>query len=285
MSDAKKVSRAASVRWLIACDESGVGGMPYYGFGSLWMKWERRGDFSAGFRSITEKHGYRGECKWNKANNRRHLPFYRELIEYFFLRRWLAFHCVVFRKAVVDKAMHDGDFDLARRKHLTMLVAKKIAACVVAHPHEESAFRIWVDPIASRYRKADEALAVISNNLLAQALADVRPVESVITRDSKATPAIQLCDLLLGAVMEAWQQRSSSACKAELQRWIAHHLGWLDLRADTWPSERKFNIWYFHDLRRRQREVGTRRVVLKYPLPPRRSGSPRQALAGNGRSP
>ena len=31
--------------WHVACDESGVGGQKFYGFGSLWMKYQRRGDF------------------------------------------------------------------------------------------------------------------------------------------------------------------------------------------------------------------------------------------------
>ena len=265
---------ASTLRWLVSCDESGVGGMPYYGFGTLWMKWQRRGDFSRGFRTICERHAYQGECKWNKANNRHHLGFFRDAVEYFFKRPWLAFHCIVFRKAVVDKSLHGGDYDLARRKHFTMMVAKKVAACVAAHPRQQNTFRIWVDPIASRYDKADEAVAVISNNLLAQAIEDLRPVESVRTRDSKTTPTIQLCDLLLGAVMAAWQQQASSGSKAEVQRWIAHHLGWTDLRADTLPRERKFNIWYFHDPTRGQREVQSRQVALKYPLPTLIRGEP-----------
>lgn len=29
------------VRWLVSCDESGVHGARYYGFGTLWMAWQR----------------------------------------------------------------------------------------------------------------------------------------------------------------------------------------------------------------------------------------------------
>jgi hypothetical protein len=28
------------IRWLISCDESGIGGSPYYGFGTLWMPYQ-----------------------------------------------------------------------------------------------------------------------------------------------------------------------------------------------------------------------------------------------------
>ena len=231
------------------------------------MKWQRRGDFARDFREIRNRHNFIGECKWNKAHSRKNQTFFSELVEYFFKHTWLAFHCIVIRKGVVDKSLHRGDYDLARRKHFTMLLATKIRYCMKAHPGREHTFRIWVDPIASRYKKADEAVEVISNNVLAQALGSVRPVDSVITRDSKDTPTIQMCDFFLGAVMDAWQQRSNSEVKAKLQQWIAHHLGWPDLKADTYPLERKFNIWYFYDSELGPREVQTRKVKLKYPLP------------------
>jgi hypothetical protein len=256
-----------TLRWLISCDESGVGGAKYYGFGSLWMKWQRRGDFARDFRDLCERHNYLGECKWNRAHSRRNQSFFFDLVEYFFSHPWLAFHCIIIRKGMVDKSLHGGDYDLARRKHFNMLLTTKIKHCIKSHPGREFTFRIWVDPIASRYRKADEAVKVIANNVLAQALGSVRPVDSVITRDSKATPTIQICDLLLGAVMDAWQQNSSSEVKAKLQQRIAHHLGWNDLQADTFPTERKFNIWYFYDPTLGPREVQTRDVNLKYPLP------------------
>ena len=256
-----------TLRWLISCDESGVGGANYYGFGSLWMKWQRRGDFAAGFRQLREKHDYDYECKWNKCNNKKKVDFFLDVVDYFFRHSWIAFHCVIIRKGVVDKRMHDGDFDLARRKHFTMLLTSKIQQALKARPNRDHTFRIWVDPIASRYEKADEAVEVISNNVLGQVFGDVRPVDKVITRDSKDTPTIQMCDLLLGAVMEAWQQKVRSEPKIQIQKSIAERLGWPNLHADTFPKERKFNIWYFHDPTLGPREVETRKVDLLYPLP------------------
>jgi hypothetical protein len=48
--------------------------------------------------------------------------------------------------------------------------------------------------------------------------------------------------------MEAWQGNVQRPEKKEVASWVANHLGWEDLRADTRPTERKFNIWYFVDL-------------------------------------
>src|SRR4051812_20840707 len=88
------------VRWLISCDESGTHGVNYYGFGTLWMKWQRRGDFARDFRELCEKHNYIGECKWTKANSSRNHNFYEDLIAYFFKKQWLVFHCLIVQKSV-----------------------------------------------------------------------------------------------------------------------------------------------------------------------------------------
>jgi hypothetical protein len=253
-------------RWLIACDESGVHGATHYGFGTLWMKWQRRGDFFDDFRKMKERHNFTDECKWATAGSHRALPFYEELISYFFRRKWLVFHSLVVRRQVVRKAeFHKNDWDLARRKHFTMLLTNKMKKALKRFPDREHEFLVYVDPIASRYAKADEAVEVISNNVLNQEFHGKSPVGSVVTRDSKETPAIQLCDLLLGAVMETWQQKSSNSTKAAIRRIIAEHLGWSDLDADTFVAERKFNIWYFFDPPREERRVTTRTVNLKFP--------------------
>jgi hypothetical protein len=114
-------------RWLISCDESGVHGARFYGFGTLWMAWQRRGDFQALMREIRERHRYRPEIKWNDISNGV-VPFYSALIETFFTTPWLAFHCLAVEKASVKKELHEGDMDLARRKHFTALLVTRFAA-------------------------------------------------------------------------------------------------------------------------------------------------------------
>ena len=67
-----------AIRWLISCDESGVHGAPYYGFGSIWMGWQRRGDFSKAIQNLRDKHGHVHELKWNKTNSTRYQAPYPE---------------------------------------------------------------------------------------------------------------------------------------------------------------------------------------------------------------
>jgi phosphopantetheine adenylyltransferase len=67
--------------WHVACDESGIDGQVYYGFGSLWMKYQRRGDFTRIIRELREKHNYHNEIKWQKAHKKFYAEFYADLIE------------------------------------------------------------------------------------------------------------------------------------------------------------------------------------------------------------
>jgi hypothetical protein len=253
--------------WHVGCDESGIDGQVYYGFGSLWMKYQRRGDFTRIIRELREKHHMYNEIKWQKAHSKKYADFYSELIELFFKNSWLAFHCIVIRKGMVDKSFHDGDYDLAMRKHFTKLISTKVKAVIKAHPSRDCEFRIEVDPLPSRYKKADEAFHKIANSMLKKELGGETLIKSVVTKDSKESEHIQIADFLLGAVMSAFQGKASSPAKLAVANNIASYLGWEHLKHDTWNKERKFNIWYFFDPRSGDREISTEKVTLKYPLP------------------
>jgi len=233
--------------WHIACDESGTEGARFYGFGSLWMRWQRRGDFSRDLRELREQHRFFEEIKWQKAHSKKYAKFYEDLIEYFFKSSWLAFHCIIVQKSMVNKEFHEGNYDLARRKHFTKLISTKVCNVLRAHKESVCEFRIVVDPIASRYQKADEEFHKIANNEVRLKPGVEAPIKSVVTKDSKESEQIQISDLLLGAVMSSWQGKASSEKKLRLQKLLSQYLGWNDLVSDTRAHERKFNVWYFYD--------------------------------------
>ncbi|MCR1000245.1 DUF3800 domain-containing protein [Serratia rubidaea] len=261
------INNPGKLIWHVACDESGIDGQRFYGFGSLWMKYQRRGDFSRIIRELREKHGYFEEIKWKKANSKKFANFHLELIEVFFKHPWLAFHCIIVEKSIVDKSFHGGDYDLAMRKHFTKLVTTKIGNVIRAHPERDCMFRIEVDPLPSRYKKADEAFHVIANNMIRKSFGIPSIISSVITKDSKASEHIQISDFFLGAVMSAFQSKIESEVKKHLANSVAKHLGWDSLRHDTWPLERKFNIWLFYDKTKGPRDIETKTTKLMYPLP------------------
>ena len=256
--------------WHVACDESGIDGQRYYGFGSLWMRYQRRGDFARIVRELREKHFYFQEIKWQKANSKKYAEFHLDLIRVFFSNSWLAFHCIVVEKSMVNKRFHNNDYDLAMRKHFTKLISTKISDVIRVHPDRECSFRIEVDPLPSRYKKADEAFHVIANNILNRQFGQKGIISSVVTKDSKSSENIQISDFLLGAVMSAYQGKITSDVKVALSNEIARHLGWESLDFDTWPKERKFNIWLFHDKSLGFRSIETKSVNLLVPLPSRK---------------
>jgi Protein of unknown function (DUF3800) len=256
------------LRWLVSCDESGVHGSPCYGFGTLWMTWQRRGDLARLIRDLRTEHRYRDEIKWNHVR-RASVPFYQALVESFFKASWLGFHCLVVRKAIVRPELHGGSWDEARQKHFGMLLRKKVLGCIQTHLPREQTIRVYLDPLHSSYKKASEVLEKITRSVVQRSYPNVQ-IEGAFERDSKETPTIQLCDLLLGAVMSDWDRNPAGGAKAELRAFIAGHLGWTDLHADTHPDERKFNIWMFYDTERGPRQSTTRPVLLTYPLPERR---------------
>lgn len=263
-------SDPGKLSWHVSCDESGIDGQKFYGFGSLWMKYQRRGDFVRIIRELRQKHNCSDEIKWQKAHSKRNAAFYADLVDIFFKHPWLAFHCIIIEKSIVEKGFHDGDYDLAMRKHFNLLIYTKIDNVIKAHPERDCVFRIEVAPLPSRYKKADEAFHVICNNMLAKKHGRKDIISSVVTKDSKASEHIQIADFLLGAVMCAYQGKASSEAKIAVSNNVASYLGWDTLLHDTWMTERKFNIWAFFDPTKGPRKIKTQPVKLKYPLPDRK---------------
>jgi len=250
--------------YLVYCDESGIDGQVYYGFGSLWLPWERRGDLIGLVNELRRKHRYDDEIKWT-AVNRRSEGFYRDLIQGFFTRTWLMFHCVIVRKGYVDRDFHK-DFDEARRKHFAMLLKSKVK--FFSAGARDKSYHVRVDPLPSRYAKADEAAFKIVASALKKELG-ITPLQSLVTVDSKTSTGVQLADFFLGAAMADWQKDATSGFKKQIGQHISDHLGWNDLFADTPYDEWKFNIWYFFNPRAgKKREIKTRSVKLKIRMPP-----------------
>lgn len=249
----------------IFTDESGIhSNSTHYAFGSFWMPWERRGDLHRIFTEIRSRNRYTYEFKWTKISSERAKEAVLDLVREFFRRRWMMFHCIIVRKRLVDLALHRGDDDLARRKHFAKLISSKILHFLgVGGP--ERAFHVRTDILPSRYAKADEAAEKIINSTIKQKTGKL-PIASFKTVDSKDSPGIQLADLLVGAVMADRHGQLTSTHKLTVKNEVARHLGWSDLRADTYVNEWKFNIWEFCDPTL-GREAETRKVKLLIPHP------------------
>lgn len=243
----------------VYCDESGIHGARYLAFGGLFMAHERRGDFTALVQGLRDEYGFHHEIKWTKVSMH-HIEFFEALVREFFRRPWLLFHCLVVERPYVDME-HHKDFDEVKRKFFALFLQGRLK--FLNGSAKTKAYHVIVDPLPSRYAKADEAAHKIVNHTLKRDIGSPL-VTKLVTRDSKDAVGIQVADLLLGAVLAGWQGEITAPGKLRLMRYVASHLGWPDTASDTYPHEAKFNIWNFHDPRD-QRRTKTRTVRLLVP--------------------
>src|SRR5690606_3962571 len=99
----------------------------------LILKYQRRGVFAHDFRELAEGRDW-GEVKWTKTTKAT-FTYYKRLVDYFFKAPHLYFHSIVVRRDWVDvRGLHQGSFDLARRKHFTKFIVNKVAMAMKADP-------------------------------------------------------------------------------------------------------------------------------------------------------
>lgn len=259
--DSEEIEIPGYKNYYVFTDESGMHKAKYYGFGSLWIPFERRGVFTREFAALRSAHGRDNEMKWTRVSPYTE-AFARAIVEWFFKRRWMMFHCIIVPRAKVDLSLH-GSLEEAQKKHYSLLLKNKIDYFARGG---EKVYRLRVDNPPWRYEKSDEVMQKIVNaqlkHLGENLVRDIRPC------DSKRTVEIQVADLILGAVIAAWQGDVESPPKKAVMQTIAHHLGWSDLRHDTHRREWKFNVWHFHDPEAETERIAkTLRVDLKYPQP------------------
>ena len=250
--------------YLVYCDEASIDSQRYYGWGTVWIPLEARGRLTQVFNSLRDEHFMSGdEVKWTKVK-RKTLPFFEALLDAFFSKSWILFHCLLIDTRIVRTELFEGGMREARIRHLSTFLRKKIQ--FLARSRTPKIYHVRVDPLPSSYPKEDEKLWKISNAMLQQELGDPR-IATLFTRDSKAVRGIQLADFLLGAVLSPWNGRvEEGSPKSKLSSRLYEYIGWEDHRADTRPSELKFNIWHFHDRAVGPRAVRARTVRLVRPF-------------------
>lgn len=260
--------------YLVYGDESGIDGQVYYGFGTLWLPYEARGRLTQLVRRLRrESGGLQDELGWSAVNAKK-LPLCLALVEEFFRARWLMFHCIVVPREIVNPKLHAKGYETAREKHFCELMVSALRT--FGRGSADKTYHLRIDPFPSSYRKTDEKLHRIINASVKKELG-VEPITTMTTVDSKRSAGVQLADLLLGAVMSAWQtgKVATNPAKRAMRSFIAAHLGWPDLRSDTFPVRTdplswKFNVWLFCGHPDERREKTQRKLRFRFDVPPYR---------------
>jgi hypothetical protein len=177
------------------------------GAASIWMPWERRGDFQRMWREVRELHGGPSEARWKKVK-RKHLPFFLALVDEFFARDWLRFHCLL-APSVADPSARTT----SARIHLGAHLAEELANIPGTH-----------------------RLRVAAGSELGPDALDASPRTRALRRSVREvsaddTPALSLARLFLRAVIAAHEpdEGVKRVAQGDVLAHLADHLGVDDL--------------------------------------------------------
>lgn len=231
-------------RSLVYADEAGSTGQTFSGFGSLWMPWERRGDFQKILTTVREAHNHAGTLGAALTKN----DLLLDLVDELFRRRWLAFRCVI---------TPTSDDEELRRQALVELVLRRAKA-------HGTDVRLRLSRAA---RLPDGVGKKPQHSIHALLARDLPPGRDISVRAARTLDGIELVEILTGLVVSGWERKPMGKERHRLADRVAENLGWADLAADTGEAEWKLNIWYLADPRALSEDKKTARAVqLRLPM-------------------
>lgn len=222
----------------IYCDETchlENDGQSNMGLGALFCPADHVQKVVMEIKSIKDKYGkpYAFELKWNKVSSK-NLELYKEVIQYFFRDGSLKFRGIVAEKTGLDHERFSQTHNDWYYKMLFRLI----------HPilHTDDTYRIFLDKKDSwggiKVKKLHEVICNSQYDFSKEIVTGIQIV------DSLQVLAVQLADLLIGALVYAQrpQTKNGSHAKQELIQLIRTLSGKM-LNQSTLLSEEKFNIF------------------------------------------
>lgn len=243
-------------RLLVYGVESGIVGQHglFTGYGSLWMPWERRGDFMRILREVRLAHAYSGPIDLSHLKTDAE-AFALALIDEVFQRRWLSYRCLI-AKGHVDTESDPRAF--------TRLIAQRLLTLPGGLADRELRLRVTKNARTAG-PNGDRTIDQLERLLVDRVPAP--PTFDRSLRAARSAEPLEVVELLTSLVVSDWERRPTTVYRKKLSLRAAENLGWSDLAADTQPSEWKFNIWYLPDPRAEAASESTQRSVqLRLPL-------------------
>ena len=226
----------------VFCEETATGEGPCYGFGALFLDYNRRGTFHELWEEAAPEGDERVE--WARTDQETLHDFMR-VVDFFFAHPWLRFHAL--RAVGTDERADrlEGTDPGDRLEPYAGFLADKLSW--FSRDHQLHRFRIKAPHIPF----ASDAPLESSRTPGGHILAASRGLDyelHFIEEESTPSPGAQICDLLLGAALAPLADSDLSGPERTLCKYIAAKVGprWEDLRYRTFPDIWKFNIWHWH---------------------------------------
>lgn len=177
------------------------------------------------------------EIKWTKVNKRR-LPFYVDIINYFFDIDYLGIRAVIADKKNLNHLKHNQTHDEWYYKIYYQLLTKIIRS--------ESTYKICLDKKdtlgRTRIEKLHKYLCNTEFDYKKEIIKEIREVQS------ERVQIVQIVDLIIGAIqfnLCSKDKAKESTAKRQLVEHLKKKSG-RTLTAKTLPSEFKFNLFFWN---------------------------------------
>lgn len=186
---------------------------------------------------LKSKHkiGHDVEFKWLKVSKNK-LPFYLELIDYFFSQPDLSFRSlIVNNKSKLDHELFNQTHDDWYYKMYYQLIKPMI--------DKNNSYNIYLDIKDTRSEtKVKKLHEVLANSLHDFNYSLIKKVQSIRSHE---TNLMQITDLLLGAISYANRNEGNSAAKKSFIEKITALSG-SDLKSTTYLNAVKFNLFFWN---------------------------------------
>lgn len=220
----------------IYCDESrhtSNGEDPYMVIGAIACPREQKTEIYHAINLLRKKHDTWKEFGWKTLSPSRK-GFYWELLELFCIRKELSFRCLVVDRNILDHEQYsDGDAELGFYKLYYQMLVHWL--------QPECAYHLYLDWQQNREQGRFKDLG----HVLGKKLSGRAKIECLEPVGSKEQPLVQLCDLFIGAVGYAWNDRAGSETKVEFCNALAAGVGLSSLKVSTYRNAPKFNVFHF----------------------------------------
>ena len=230
----------AHLDYLVYGDESGTTGSDRcYSIGLLCVPKSKVDEFNKYVLDLKTKRGIVGELKWSKIKNSAGQANICVDLLSMVLRSSCCFHSIVVEKSIYNNWKTDREKAFYQTyTYLLKNTAKQVKSKLI----------VLIDQKCDKYKKNEEVIGIVANNMLAKLGSD-RTIQEVTMNDSKEHLGLQVVDVLTGAVNSGYMKflnpkLTLSVAKEAAFIKMANMLGWDQLVYDTYPNK-DFNIWHF----------------------------------------
>lgn len=205
--------------------------------GAVWCPQERVRELGVRLREIKKEHGLSPtfELKWTKVGPAK-LPYYREVLDYFFDEASLHFRALVVPdKSRLDHAAYHQDHDTFYYKMYFDLLK------VLFDPKAQYQIFLDIKDTKSQH-KVDHLKEVLRSAHYDAQKSMIRKIQQIRSHESEL---LQLADLLIGAVGYANRGLSGSPAKLALVKRMRERSGYTLIR-NTYLREDKVNLFVWN---------------------------------------